>query len=231
MSDQGTPARGGVLSDAVRSHIHEGILSGLYKPGDRLREAELAARLGVSRSPIREAISVLEGEGLVVYGPGKGLTIARFSRLETIELFAYREILEGLAAELAAQSITDETVDRLEGLVRAYRAARDEVSLARNNQEFHRVIYHCTGNSYLIESIGTLRTLLALLPVEGTARRRAPTEVAAEHEALLEALRARDPARSRQVAEMHVRNSAAALLKVMLKEEVSGKARGRLAQP
>jgi DNA-binding GntR family transcriptional regulator len=158
-----------------------------------------------------------------VFGPWKGLTIARFSRLEMIELFAYREILEGLAAELSASSISDRTIEELQALVDAYQDFDDKagVLLTRNNQKFHGIIYRATGNSYLIDSIGVLRTLLALLPFGGAAHRRPLKEIAAEHQALLDALRARDPVKSRQAAEAHVRNSAAALFAVILKEEVT----------
>lgn len=207
------------LSDAVRAHLRDGILSGDYAPGQRIRETEIAEIVGVSRSPIREAIKILEAEGLLVSEAWQGLTIANPSRLQTLEIFQYREALEGLSAELACTSITSSELDDLEALVDKVDGKKraTPAELVRNNQEFHQTIYDATHNQYLIESVGTVKTLLALLPAANYTKDNRREVIVSEHRRIVKALRRRDPKAARSAACSHVRNSA----KVQLQQFVT----------
>jgi len=206
------------LSDVVRAHIRDGILSGHYSPGQKLSETEIANIIGISRSPIREAIKVLEAEGLLVSETRKGLMIANPNRQQTLEIFQYREALEGLASELACTTITNEELDELKDLVDkvdgAIGATRAE--LVRNNQDFHQIIYAATQNKYLIESTGTLKTLLALLPATSYNQTNRRETIVIEHRQILEALRQRDAVLAKVVTKNHVRSSAKVQLQLII---------------
>lgn len=203
-------------------HIREGILAKRFRPGDRIREVEIVSTLGVSRSPIREAFKVLAEEGLIVIEPWKGLAITTFSRKEMIEIFEYREILDGLAAELACQKIGNAELRKLNTLIECsnYNIDIDSADLARNNQEFHDIIYCATENEYLVRAAGTLRTLLSLLPAADLRERHRTESVLFEHRAIVVALEERDPFKAKHAAKTHVKNSADALLFAIMEADL-----------
>ena len=98
------------MTDEVRDHIRDGIAEGRYLPGERLREGAIAEVLNVSRTPIREAMRILESEGLIVMQPWKGITVATLTRKQVSDFYSYRETIEGLAAEMAARVVTDRDI-------------------------------------------------------------------------------------------------------------------------
>lgn len=215
-------AANSTLSDLVRTHIQEGILQGNYAPGQRLKESELASALGISRSPIREAMKVLNEEGLISVEPWKGLRISKLNRLQMIELFAYREVLEGIAVELACENIKPEPLRKLEDLVGDYLLSKDISlqDLSRNNQEFHQSIYEAAGNEYLLASTGTLRTLLALLPNENFRLPGRTKVILNEHRAIVDALGNRDPAAAKKAMLEHVGNSLNAHVSLIVEADL-----------
>lgn len=210
------------LSDVVRAHIQEGILQGKYVPGQRLKESDLAGELGISRSPIREAMKVLNEEGLISVEPWKGLRISKLNRLQMIELFAYREVLEGIAVELACDNIKSDLLGKLEDLVGNYLLSKDTSlqELSRNNQEFHQTIYEAAGNEYLLASTGTLRTLLALLPNENFRQPGRTKVILNEHRAIVDALRKRDPVAAKKAMLAHVGNSLNAHVSLIVEADL-----------
>ena len=215
-------AKSKTLSDVVRSHIQEGILSGSLFPGQRLKEKDLAAELNISRSPIREALKVLADDGLIVVTPWKGLSIAKLDRLQMLEIFVYREVLEEMAVEMACATISHERLEKLEELVGDHLFADDVTlsDLARNNQEFHRNIYEASENEYLLASVGALRALLALLPAENFRKPGRTRTIVDEHRQIVKSLRDRDPEAAKSAVREHIRNSAKAQMSLIIKDDL-----------
>lgn len=152
--------KGKYLREQVYKKLKESILSGALKANSRLVEEKLAFSLGTSRTPIREAIQKLEKEGLVYKLPRGGYAVGGISEEDIDEVFGIRSILEGYAAYLAAQRITDEEIDELERLVRKgeeYLNAGDLESLVKLNTEFHEKLYKASKSKRLNSIISDLR--------------------------------------------------------------------------
>ncbi|MFZ9014708.1 MAG: GntR family transcriptional regulator, partial [Alphaproteobacteria bacterium] len=153
------------LTDQVREHIRNGIAEGIYLPGDRLVEGAIASELGVSRTPIREAMRILEAEGLIAMEPWKGITVAGLSHKQVSDFFAYRELIEGLAAEMAASVVTDEELERLDQSLISLEQGLDPsgVELSSRNEEFHQMIFDISGNRFLKQSEAVIDTAKILI--------------------------------------------------------------------
>lgn len=168
------------------------IRQGTLKPGDRLVETELAARLGISRTPIREAIRQLESDGLVAHLPRTGVAVRSLDYSEITELYEMRAVLEGTAARFAARAASEVELTELEAINAEMRAARNTDGLYEANRQFHRVIRNAARNRFLIKSVEAVqKTLLILGPSTMEEADRA-AEAITEHDAILSALRARD---------------------------------------
>ncbi len=181
--------------EALRREITEGSL----RSGDLLRERELADIYGVSKTPVREALSLLEQENLVKAIPRAGYMVTQLSFRDLQEIHQLRITLESMAARLAAENITDEELDQLEGLTAT---SEPEEALVFNHR-FHSVIARASGNSRLAKMIESLlddTDRWAALEVA----RRTPSVLLIGHQAELEALRTRDPDVAAEVMREHV---------------------------
>ena len=148
------------LRDVVFNTLRAAILKGELKPGERLMEIALADKLGVSRTPIREAIRKLELEGLVVMAPRKGAKVASITERDLNDVLEVRKGMEVLAVSLACQRITKEELDRLdeiEGRFQAQIEAGNLTELAELDVEFHDTIYKATNNQRLVQLLNNLR--------------------------------------------------------------------------
>ena len=180
-------------ADVVGDQIRQAILYGDLRPGDRLRLEDLAVRLGVSLTPVREAIQHLEADGLVVCEPHKGARVAGVSLEEIAVIYAMREALESLATRLAVPRLTDEEIARLEDVNRRARAAYargDLVTVRKCNYNFHMTLYRASRSRTLAKMV---ENLLMCSPFNflWNDPRRARRSFA-EHQAILDALRRRD---------------------------------------
>ena len=168
------------------------IRDGTLKPGDRLIETELAGRIGISRTPIREAIRQLESDGLVTHEARSGATVRKLDYSEITELYEMRAVLEGTSARFAARAASDIELAELETINTEMEAADKGDRLYKANRQFHRVILNAARNRFLVKSVEAVqKTLLILGPSTMEDGNRA-SEAIAEHRALLDALRARD---------------------------------------
>lgn len=168
------------------------IRSGALKPGDRLVETELAAMLGISRTPIREAIRQLESDGLVTHLPRTGATVRRLDYAEITELYEMRAVLEGTAARFAARAASEIELSEMEAINAEMRNARDPSALYDANRQFHAILLNAARNRFLIKSVEAVqKTLLILGPSTMEEADRAQ-EAMTEHEQLVTCLRARD---------------------------------------
>ncbi len=203
------------LREKILETIREAILKGNLKPGEKVAEPELAERFGISRTPIREAFRQLESEGYLTVIPRKGAVVAALSEQDVQEYYAIKSILEGYAAELAADKLSDKELEKLEAInerLKALAAEGDVKAFYRVHSEFHDLFLKASGNSKLVELIQQLgmkfnRLRMASLSVEG----RMNISVA-EHDKLLEAFRKHDG----QLAENLVKKTAAIGGKVLL---------------
>ena len=189
----------------VYGELRERILNLSLEPGARLHEAELAAELRVSRTPLREALRMLLAEDLVEQLPTGGMLVRRLDLQDMRELYAVRAALEGLAVREACQRLTDADLEVLGSLVEQMRLLVDHpAELTRLGREFHAAIAVIAGNrrcqQLLRQLHGHMRRYHALSS-RREPRRRAALE---DHRALFEALRARDPEAAERTVRDHV---------------------------
>ncbi|HLT98154.1 MAG TPA: GntR family transcriptional regulator [Burkholderiaceae bacterium] len=202
-SDSGQ-RRGLSRGDQAYSFIVEGIQSGRLAPGTRLREIELAELTGLSRTPIREALSRLQLEGLLTMDAARGLIVTELDHSMASELYAMREVLEGTAARLAARHASDVEIDFLREVnVRDAQLTTAE-ALAANNRLFHETLYRCAHNRYLVKTLNTLQESMMLLGRTTLAAPGRAETSRAEHAAIVEALARRDPDAAEQAARAHI---------------------------
>ena len=206
-------------SEQAYRHIREAIRCGRYKPGDRLREVDLAAELGLSRTPVRQAFARLEANGLIVNDPVRGFVVTTLDFAAINELYYIREVLEGTAARLAAQHASDVELSILIELGEQYKAAvDDEALLKERNRQFHDMLCQCSHNRYLLGTIASLYDSLSLLGNSVLTQRARAEETFLEHEAVIDAIRRRDPDAAEQTIREHIRRSQKARLKRLFVE-------------
>lgn len=205
LSSSGAASSGRELGQGAYERIRSAIRDGSLGPGDRVTETDLAARFGVSRTPVRQAIARLEAEGLLTHEPRRGLSVTRPDHQQVVELYVMREILEGAAARLAAQHASDTELAAMAELVEDEpKAFGDARRLAEVNQRLHGLLYLAAHNRYLLRSLEQLAATMALLPSLLTRSGRAE-QAHAEHRAILNALLQRDGDVAEAAARAHVR--------------------------
>ncbi|MDA7423630.1 GntR family transcriptional regulator [Thalassococcus lentus] len=184
------------------------IRMGTYTPGDRLREEDVASRLRLSRTPIREALRRLESDGIVEHRPRVGAVIRTLAHTEVVELYEMRMVLERTAAEMAAKHGASAEFDALEVMNDRIAAERDNPALgAAINQDFHRGLYLAGRNRFLLEASRALNNALLLLgPTTYTDPERIDV-VVRQHSAIITALREGDAEAAGAAAEGHLQTS------------------------
>lgn len=196
--------------------LHEAIRAGRFRPGDRLREVDVASKLGLSRTPIREALRKLESDGIVKHRPRIGAVIRTLSQPEVVELYEMRLVLERTAAQMSAKHASLAEIDVLEDLnARIDAAGQDTQVAAALNQDFHRCIYLSARNQFLLESARALNNALMLLgPTTLDDEARIKT-VSNQHAKIITAIRAGNQEAAGDAAEAHLQTSLRHRLKVM----------------
>lgn len=190
--------------------IRAGILQGTYPPGERLKEEELAAQTGVSRTPVREALRRLIREGLVEHAPNVGTRVIRWTEQELEDVFELRALLEGHAVARAAQEMTKTQLEELRQLatemerMATQQPVPDDL-IAEHNRQFHRLILEVGGGPRLGDLLSTIVSIPVLLR---TFRRYSPSELSRSmlhHREIIEALEAGDSVWARAVMQAHLR--------------------------
>ncbi len=203
------------LGEAVFRFLSAALRSGRYRPGDRLREEEVARLLKVSRTPVREAFGRLLAKDLVVPAGPRGLIVRSLDVGETLELYAMREILEGAAARLAAQHISAPEIGVLEEISRAFTAATAADEQARLNREFHAALTRAARNRFLREALEQLQDAIAVLGATTFSLPGRSSTAAQEHAAVLAAIAARDADRAELEARRHISEALRCRLTLM----------------
>lgn len=203
------------LWELVAETLRAAIQSGKLKPGARLMEIQLAEELGVSRTPIREAIRELEADGYVVMIPRRGAYVADISLKDIAQVFEIRSALEELAAGLAAERITEDELEELERLLLEIRDSidrQDMEGIIEADVQFHQILYEASRNTRLIEIINNLRDQVLRfrsVSLHYPGRLEATWQ---EHRDLVEAIADRNAARAMKIAIRHMENSEKTLL-------------------
>lgn len=209
------------LRDVVFNTLREAILKGELKPGERLMELQLAARLGVSRTPIREAIRMLEQEGLAVTVPRKGAEVAKMTEKDMEDVLIIRMALDELAVQLACDQIDEEQFKLLQVARRNFESSiqSGEVKkIALADVEFHDRIYQATGNMKLITMLNNLREQMYRYRVEYLKDEKNYPTLIKEHQNLVEGIRKKDKEFVTDVMRKHVDNQAAAVKQMIQKQ-------------
>ena len=184
--------------------ILEAIDVGIYKPGSRLVESELAERFGVSRTPIREALQRLETQSLLARD-GRSLIVASLDHNQMAELYVVRTELEGLAARLAAQHASEEEIDVLQQMVGADRTrTHDASALSRSNKRFHKQLHLGSHNRFLVQQLDLVHRSMALLATTSLAVEGRGPVALDEHQAIVTAISERNGAAAYQAVRQHL---------------------------
>jgi DNA-binding GntR family transcriptional regulator len=210
------------LRDVVFNTLREAILRGDLKPGERLMELQLAAKLGVSRTPIREAIRMLEQEGLAVTVPRKGAEVAGMSLKDMEDVLEIREALDELAVKLAIEKISPEQLARLREVKRDFEMntkSGDVRKIAESDVRFHDIIYEAADNPKLVSLLSNLRQQAYRYRVEYLKDAGNYPVLIREHEAIVEAIETKDYQKATQAMHEHVANQALAVKAVIEQQD------------
>jgi DNA-binding GntR family transcriptional regulator len=213
------------MQEVAVGHLRNLILSGQLVPGQRLLQEELAGRLGISRTPIREALQQLANEGLVNISSYKGASVARFSASEMIEVYSVRIALESYAASLATQRVTNEDLERLEILMQEMGKAfqnKDFEHLLEVHHRLHANIYKIAGKQRLYEHIIQYLDLTKLYQRMALSLGRGANDPIQEHIDILETLRKRDAEAAGRMVRAHLELTMAELVDIFEQQSKSG---------
>ena len=210
------------LRDVVFKTLRQAILKGELEPGERLMEIQLAERLGVSRTPIREAIRKLELEGLVLMIPRRGAEVAKISEKNLRDVLEVRRSLEELAIDLACQRIQEEELETLREAQKEFAAAisaGDAMEIAQTDEKFHEIIYSGTGNQKLMQILSNLREQMYRYRLEYIKDANKRQILLVEHEQILKALSLRHVQEPRLAVREHIDNQEITVLKNLKEQE------------
>ncbi len=203
------------LRDVVFQTLRKAILTGEIKPGERLMEIKLASKLGVSRTPIREAIRKLELEGLVTNIPRRGAIVSEISERGLRDVLEVRRDLDAFCAELASERITEDEKERLIDACRAFEEAvltKNATVIAKADVDFHDIIIGATGNERLVTMINNLAEQMYRYRFEYIKDESQHSRLVREHKVLMDAILKGDGKAARKAATEHIDNQEMSIL-------------------
>ena len=200
------------LRGRVFQKIREDILTGVYKEHDELREVSIGEELGVSRTPVREALRQLELEGLVTIVPNKGAYVKGITKKDVHDIYKIRSLLEGLCAKWATEHITDQQIEELEEIV-----LLSEFHLKKQGQgkakqvsdldgKFHKVLYEASNSRILEHVLSDFHKYVKMARTMSVGEKERAEKSIDEHRAILEAIRKKDANLAEQLANQHIMN-------------------------
>ncbi len=195
------------LRHDVRNHLRNQIFEGTLQPGVRIVESRLARELGISQTPVREALRELEQMGLVVSYPNRGSSVRRIEPQDAAEMYTLRAHLEAMAIQLALPRLSDDDLATLDGLIDGMIDAGDNQDpelLTQLDTQFHEFILERSGHRLLLQTWQSISPLNWTMMTVVRLRDRNLRELAERHRLIVEALRARDPAQAEQAVRDHV---------------------------
>ena len=211
------------LRDVVFNTLRQAILKGELKPGERLMEIQLANKLGVSRTPVREAIRKLELEGLVLMIPRKGAEVAEITRQDMEDVLEVRTALEELAVKDACDHITDAQLSELKKASNEFKKAllegKDLVTCADADMHFHDVILSATNNRRLIQMLNNLSEQMYRYRMEYLKDERTHKTLIEEHDAIRRALKKHDKVKAGAAIRVHIDYQKRSILESLTEKE------------
>lgn len=204
------------LRDVVFNTLRKGILTGELKPGERLMEIHLANRLGVSRTPIREAIRKLELEGLVTMIPRRGAEVAQITEKSMKDVLEVRRALDALCAELACERITEEEKQQLRDACVEFENAtktKDATVIAKADVALHDIIVAATGNQRLVQLVNNLAEQMYRYRFEYIKDESQHERLIEEHRMIYDSIMKKDSAAAAEAAKLHIDNQEKSVMK------------------
>ena len=214
------------LRDVVFNTLRQAILTGELKPGERLMEIHLANRLGVSRTPIREAIRKLELEGLVTMIPRRGAEVAQITEKSMKDVLEVRRTLDALSAELACERISPEEEEALKKACQNFEEAvktKDAKIIAKADVALHDIIAAATGNQRLIQLINNLAEQMYRYRFEYIKDASQHERIIQEHRIIYESIVKKDKAAASEMAKTHIDNQEKAVIARIRMEQANSK--------
>lgn len=216
-NDSGLDPRHGATVEFVVDYLRHGILSGQFAPGQRLVLRDLVEDIGISRGPLREAFRRLSADGLIELMPNRGAAVRRFSRTEIENIFKIREVLEGLAASLAAWRITQSDnharFAKLWDSMKEHNTIPSDQRFIEENRSLHRMIVKLSGNPQLASLVDQMALPVVMFQLR---RLMSPEDIAnsiQEHTAIADAILSGDSKKAESAMRNHLRKSAARFMK------------------
>ena len=212
------------LRDVVFNTLRQAILRGELKPGERLMEIQLANKLGVSRTPIREAIRKLELEGLVLMIPRKGAEVAEITEKNLRDVLEVRCALEELAVQLACDRMDEAGIKAMKEASAEFCNTLDSDDITRIAQAdvaFHDIIYAATDNRRLIQLLNNLREQMYRYRIEYLKKKECYPQLLEEHQTIIDSIESRDKGRATQITGQHIKNQAEAVVDTIREKEES----------
>ncbi len=210
------------LHSRVYNQIRNDILNGVYEPGESLVETKLSEELGVSRTPVREALRQLELEGLVQSVPNKGVTVKGVSQQDIQDIYTIRMLIEGLAARWAAEKIAPHELEELKEAVdleEFYTKKNDYEHLLQFDTRFHDIIFRASKSMPLTHTLSTFHNYVQKARKVSMSSPKRAEEVLQEHKAILQAIVDKDADKAEQLTTQHVRNASQNLLNKGIKDQ------------
>ena len=211
------------LRDVVFNTLRKAILRGERKPGERLMEIQLANKLGVSRTPIREAIRKLELEGLVLMIPRKGAEVAQITEKNMQDVLEVRKALEELSVQLACERITPEQVEEMKMAAEDFRKvlkSGDVTKIAEADVKFHDIIFAATNNQRLITLLNNLREQMYRFRVEYLKQKECYPQLLEEHDKLIALISGGEVEEACELMGCHIDNQASTVSDVIRRDQV-----------
>jgi DNA-binding GntR family transcriptional regulator len=206
------------LRDVIFQTLRKAIISGEIKPGERLMEVAIAEQMGVSRTPVREAIRRLEADGLVTMSPRKGTHVSKLSVKDIIDTLEVRGVLDKLATSLATKRMQPSQLKTLENVHKQYVSNVEKGNIegaVKKDVDFHDIIYSASGNPRLITVAGALREQIYRFRVIYMSGDLIAENVLHEHESILEAIKNKNAELASELAETHIRNQMETIIKTV----------------
>ena len=211
------------LRDVVFNTLRKAILRGELKPGERLMEIQLANKLGVSRTPIREAIRKLELEGLVLMIPRKGAEVAQITEKNMQDVLEVRKALAELSVQLACERITPEQVEEMKMAAEDFRKvlkSGDVTKIAEADVKFHDIIFAATNNQRLITLLNNLREQMYRFRVEYLKQKECYPQLLEEHDKLIALISGGEVEEACELMGCHIDNQASTVSDVIRRDQV-----------
>lgn len=210
------------LREVVFENIRKAIIEGVLKPGERLMEIQLSEQLGVSRTPVREAIRMLELEGLVVMLPSKGAYVANISKKDLMDILEVRVGLEGLAAYCATDRMTKDHIKKLETISKELEEAvykNDVETMLAKDEEFHTLIFEATGNKRLISMMINIWETVYRFRLMYMSDYSSAVNIVDEHKKIIEAFKKGKANLAEKLAKEHIELAQQFMIEKLMQDD------------